>query len=65
MSLDNPAKRYKVCLCASCAHPGGQHFGGACQLCECAEWIEGQESWWSDLATLAAKPSPQASTKGS
>lgn len=53
MSLGDIDKQYRVQLCATCDHPGGQHIiGKGCRLCDCAEWVEGVGGWWSDRLTL-------------
>lgn len=45
-------ERYQVVLCATCAHPGGQHLlSGGCWLCGCQDWIAGAKGPWSDKRT--------------
>jgi hypothetical protein len=63
----HPDEVYKVTLCLSCRHPGGQHILGAgCRLCgSCAGWWPSPAtSAWSDRMTMnieaaAALPSPE------
>lgn len=47
-------RQYRVQLCATCEHPGGQHIiDKGCRLCDCEAWEEGRQGWWSDADTAA------------
>ncbi len=52
MDHSQESKRYRVQLCATCDHPGGQHIiDRGCRLCDCVGWVKGLPGWWSDRLT--------------
>lgn len=64
-SNNTVAPRYRVTLCGTCRHPGGQHIHAAidldspapCRLCECEDFqdVGWNDAWWSDAMTEEAR----------
>lgn len=67
MPAQRPEGSYRVTLCATCGHPGGQHrlpradTPEHCVLCvECKAYVEGDKAWWTDEMTERAKEAVMA-----
>lgn len=64
-----PKRQYRVSLCGTCLHPGGQHIiGTGCRLCrDCPGWDEARSvpGMWSDQETDELLAAAKAGGEGS